>query len=314
MAVLVKKITYKGWRNCVQISNSQADLIVTADVGPRVIRFGFKGGVNEFKEYEQMVGKKGGKKWLIYGGHRLWHAPEQMPRTYFPDNQPVKVEKHKGFVRFIQPVETTTGIQKEIDITLAPSQAKVKVLHRLRNLGPWAVELAPWALTVMAHGGRIIIPLPPRGPHTDPRNLLPCNIISMWSYTDMQDPRWTWGSRYLMLRQDPGRHEPQKIGVLVRDGWTAYANHGNLFVKKFTYRPGASYPDYGCSVETFTNDEMLEVETCAPYVKLEPGAAVEHTEHWSLFKNVPMPRNDADVDRDVLPVIKKERAVASSKE
>ena len=29
-------------------------------------------------------GKTGGSEWHIYGGHRLWHAPEVMPRTYYP--------------------------------------------------------------------------------------------------------------------------------------------------------------------------------------------------------------------------------------
>jgi hypothetical protein len=61
---------------------------------------------------------------------------------------------------------------------------------------------------------------------------------------------------------------------------------------------------HGCCFETFTNPDMLEVETLGPLVSLEPGAAVEHVEEWSLFKDVPAPTNDAEVDRYVLPKVR----------
>jgi hypothetical protein len=298
----MEKIAYRGWPNCYRLANGIVDLIVTGDVGPRIIRFGFAGDVNEFKEYEALLGLTGGDEWRIYGGHRLWHGPEVSPRTYQPDNEPVRVAEHAGFVRVTQPTEAATGIQKEIDIYLAADRPHVRLVHRLRNTGLWAVELAPWALTVMAQGGKVIIPLPPRGSH--PEALLPANSLTLWAYTDMSDPRWTWGRKYIMLRQDPAATQPQKAGVMVPDGWAAYANRGHLFVKKFAYVAGATYPDWGCSVETFTNADMLEVESLGPLISLQPGAVVEHVEEWRLYRDVPLPQTDADVDRDVAPRVK----------
>jgi hypothetical protein len=197
MSLTVRTVAYQGWKNCCRISNGKIELIVTTDVGPRVIRFGFVGGQNLFKEYPAQLGKRGGKTWRIYGGHRLWHAPEDASRTYFPDNSPVSVEKHGQTVRFVAPVETNCGIQKEMDITLGSS---VKVVHRLRNTGAWDIEVAPWALTVMNTGGTCVIPLPKRGTH--PEDLLPGNLIVPWLYTDMSDPRWTWGRKYILLREN----------------------------------------------------------------------------------------------------------------
>ncbi len=291
--------TYKGWPNCYRLSNGIVDLIVTTDVGPRIIRFGFVGKDNEFKEYADQMGKTGGDEWRIYGGHRLWHAPEATPRTYYPDNDPVGIRQYRSFVRLVQPVEDTTGIQKEIDVHLAPDAAHVQLTHRLRNCNLWPVELAPWALTVMAQGGKAIIPLPPRGSH--PEDLPPANTITLWKYTDMSDPRWTWGNKYIMLRQDPAVPRPQKVGAMVPDGWVAYARAGHLFVKTFAFVPGAHYPDFGCCVETFTNADMLEMETLGPLAVLQPGAVVTHVEDWFLFDGVPVLDNDADVDTYVLP-------------
>jgi hypothetical protein len=297
----MERIDYKGWPNCYRLSNDLVDLIVTTDVGPRIIRFGFVGEDNEFKEYEETMGLTGGDEWRIYGGHRLWHAPEDTVRTYFPDNTPVKIEQWEGGARVTQPPEPTTGIEKQIDIQLSPDEAHVKLTHRLRNTNLWPVELAPWALSVMAQGGLVIIPLPPRGSHAE--NLLPTNTLTLWAYTDMSDPRWTWGEKYVLLHQDPQATRPQKIGAMVKDGWAAHARNGHLFVKKFAYTTGARYPDLGCSFETFTNADMLEVETVAPLVILQPGEAAEHVEHWFLFRDVPTPSNDADVDANVLPKI-----------
>jgi hypothetical protein len=297
----MEKISYKGWSNCFRLSNNQVDLIITGDVGPRIIRFGFVGEDNEFKEFSDMLGKTGGDEWRVYGGHRLWHAPEVMGRTYFPDNTPVKVEERAGSVRILQPTEPTTGIQKEMEMRLAPDKAHVQVTHRLRNTTPWAVELAPWALSVMAQGGKAIIPLPRVGRHED--NLLPTSSLALLAYTDMADPRWTWGTKYIILRQDPAATKPVKVGVMNTQGWVAYARNNHLFVKKFAYIAGAPYPDLGSSVETFTNSEMLEVETLGPLVALQPGTSVEHVEDWFLFRDVPVPNNDADVDKALMPKI-----------
>ena len=162
MASEISKVSYGGWPDCCRLNNGVVDLVVTLDVGPRIIRFGFVGEPNEFKEFESMLGKTGGDEWRSYGGHRLWHAPESMPRTYHGDNWPVHLEPHDGWIRVIQPVEPTTGIQKEMDIHLDGEAAHVQVTHRLCNTNCWTVELAPWALSVMAPGGTAALPLPPR--------------------------------------------------------------------------------------------------------------------------------------------------------
>lgn len=301
-AVSVEKVSYGGWRNCRRLGNGFVELVVTTDVGPRIIRFGFAGEDNEFYEDELTLGNTGGDEWRAYGGHRLWHAPEVMPRTYWGDNWPVRFEQHPGFVRLIQPAEPTTGIEKEMDIRMAVDAAHVQVTHRLRNRNSWAVELAPWALSVMAAGGTAVVPMPPRRTH--PEALQPVNTLTLWAYTDMSDPRWTWGHKYILLHQDAAAKSPQKAGAWVPDGWVAYARQGHLFVKTFEPVAGAAYPDLGCSTEVFTNAEILELETLGPLVRLQPEAAVEYVEQWFLFRDVATPASDEDVDHHVLPKVK----------
>lgn len=297
----IEKISYQGWPNCYRLSNGQIELVVTTDVGPRIIRFGFPGEANEFYEDPQAAGQMGGDTWQIYGGHRLWHAPEIDGRTNAPDNTPVRFESHNDFARVIQPPETEViHVQKEMDISLAEGAPRVHIVHRLRNSGMWPVTLAPWSLSVMAAGGRAIIPLPPRGTH--PEDLLPTGHLVLWAYVDMSDPRWTWGRQYILLQQQAGG-APQKLGCGSAEGWLAYANRGHLFVKTHDFIPGGLYPDMGSSAEVFTNSVMLELETLGPAVTLEPGAVVEHVENWWLFRDVAEPENDSDVRQYILPKI-----------
>ncbi len=291
----IDTITYAGWDDCVRLSHAQTELIITTQVGPRIIRYGFLEGGNLF--HEAFQGQTEGETWRNYGGHRLWHAPEDTKRTYAPDNDPVTVEEFTDFVRLSQPTEALTGIQKTLEISLTVAGARV--VHRLTNHGVWGVRLAPWALSVMAPGGVAVLPLPPRGAHGE--HLLPSNRLAVWPYTDLSDPRWTWGRAYILLRQDTERG-PQKIGAYTPDSWAAYAHPAGLFIKTFeTLADANQYPDGGVNVEVFTNQRMLEVETLGPLVELAPGASVEHVEHWALFPAVPLPQHDDDVLQHIVP-------------
>ncbi|MBM3705263.1 MAG: hypothetical protein FJW66_01930, partial [Actinobacteria bacterium] len=84
-----EKYNYRGWLNCIRLSNNKIELIATTDVGPRIIRFGSIGAQNMFREFEEELGKKGGRDYRLYGGTRFWHGPEASPRCYFPDNNSV---------------------------------------------------------------------------------------------------------------------------------------------------------------------------------------------------------------------------------
>lgn len=298
----MKQISFLGWDNCVQLSNPQVELIVTADVGPRIIHFGFVNDENVFATFPNQLGRTGDTEWQNYGGHRFWLAPEEMPRTYYPDNNPVTVADHGAFVRFVSPVETTTRMQKTLDVALDPNAAKVTVTHTVQNLNPWTVELAPWALSVMAPGGTAVFPLPPRGSHQG--NLLPTGHLITWAYTNMADPRWSWGEQYILLRQDPHATTPQKIGGNSAAGWLGYVRDGRFFLKTFTpHNPTATYPDRNSSAELYTDANILELESLAPLVQLEPNATASHTEIWQLFNDVPTPQSDADVVAHLLPKI-----------
>lgn len=301
-AVKVEKTEYKGWANCYRVSNGEVELIVTADVGPRIIRFAFVGGQNLFKEYPEQLGKKGEEKFQLRGGDRVWKAPEDPIATWAPDNVPVEIKTTASGLIAREPVEPLTKLQKEIEVSMAASGPNVTVTHRITNRSLFPLEFAPWALTMMAQGGMAVTGFPPRGKH--PINLEATNPLVMWAYTNLSDPRWKFTSKFLMLRQDPNNSDAQKLGMFNPDTWAAYLLNGEAFVKRIKADPAKTYTDFGCSFETFTNNEFLEIETLGPVTKVQPEQTVEHAEHWGLFRNVkPAELTDDELTRVLVPLV-----------
>jgi hypothetical protein len=188
-------------------------------------------------------------------------------------------------------------------VKMADQGTGVEVVHQIRNAGKAPYTLAPWALTMMAQGGAGIHGFPPRGTH--PEVLAPTNPLVMWAFSNLSDSRWKLLQKYLVLRQDPKNAVPTKLGSFNQNTWGAYALNGELFVKHLQASGGpAQYPDYGCSFETFTNADFLELETLGQLVTLKPGEGLTHTEHWTAHKNVHLSKwDDAELDRVVLPLV-----------
>lgn len=298
----IETVYYRGWKHNVRLANREAELIVTRDVGPRILRFGFVGDRNILGELPGQMGGAGEKEWMIRGGHRLWIAPEEKPRTFELDNAPITISKIPGGIRTIQSPGSFAHVQKTMDIILADRRNEATIVHRLTNKGRRGITLAPWALTVMAQRGMAVIPLPQKIPHG--KLLINNQNWSLWSYTNLSDPRLTIGQRYIRFRQNPRRGN-NKIGLAHREGWIAYLQDDRLFIKRFERLPGAIYPDNDVNFELFTNQQILELESLGPLVKLHPDQTVSHKENWVLYRGVKACRTEADIDKYVLPLVKK---------
>jgi hypothetical protein len=72
------------------------------------------------------------------GGHRLWHSPEVMPRTYIPDTPVTITELSDGVILEAQ-TEQGTGIRKRIEIRLDPERPSVSFQRRVVDGGVCSV-------------------------------------------------------------------------------------------------------------------------------------------------------------------------------
>jgi len=212
------------------------------------------------------------------GGHRLWHSPEAMPRTYIPDT-PVTINEFPNGVLLEAQTEQSTGIRKRIEICLAPDKPSLTLTHTLINDGLWTVELAPWAITQFRLGGTVILPMPVG--NVDEAGLLANRQLSLWPYTRINDPRIKWGDEFILFKAD-ALMPPFKIGYFNSHGWMAYWLDNVLFRKRFDVNKETAYPDNNCNAEIYCNDSFVELESLGPLLKLPPSESINHLETWEL--------------------------------
>jgi hypothetical protein len=267
------------------LNNGLLSLDYLAGAGPRIVRLSAFGKGNLFADIPTAVSTPHGD-FFFRGGHRLWHAPEALPRTYIPDNDGVSIEELTDGVRLSGATEIGTGITKVIEIHLSVDQAAVMLKQTLRNDNLWHVELAPWGLTMFRPGGTVILPQPVG--NADQNGLLNNRILAFWPYAHIDDPRLVLRDDFILINAVPGL-SPFKLGYYNPHGWVAYWLDGILFRKTFGVSSGAAYPDGGCNAESYCNDQFVELESLGPLVRLEPGGGSDLIETWELYQGLDAP-------------------------
>src|SRR5258705_3057874 len=69
--------SFAGWQRNLKLSNGFVEVVITLEVGPRIISFSPVQGRSVFKLVDAEAGKSKEDVWKIRGGHRLWTAPEE---------------------------------------------------------------------------------------------------------------------------------------------------------------------------------------------------------------------------------------------
>jgi len=293
---------YLNFGRCLTMENEFAQLVITLDVGPRIVSYRLTDGENVFfndinrvmtfesDKLRAEAGELG--RWVMYGGHRFWTAPEDYFVTYDPDNRPctAEIDEAAGSVTLTAPKREATGFVKTVRVTLAQDSPKVTVEHILTNASAEPKNAALWGVTAVAAGGVEVVPLPT----TETPDFFPRQIIALWHGKALDDPRVQWRSDCAILRQSDAFENTYKFGTFVEDGWIACFVKGSLLFIGVPCFPDRVYTDRGCNYETFTNKLLTELETLGEYGELAPGESRSHTEVWILAKCGEVPAADGE--------------------
>lgn len=278
---------YKNFGKCLEISNGTIKAMVTVDVGPRIIYYGYKGFNLLFEDIDRTMQKGGeyfdknfkeGEKWFLYGGHRLWRATEDLD-SYVPDNYPVKVEKFDNGAVFIQKVQQMTGLQLEMRVEMS-EDGKLTVKQKFTNTTSDEKHIGAWGVTAMRAGGVEIIPL-----NDADTGLLPNQNFVYWPYSDRHDKRISMTDKYAVIKHSKKNAQPFKISLYNHFGWAGYYVGKFLYVKRFEVKDG-NYTDFQSNYETWMNNYYLETEAMGPMVTIAEGETTELVEYFEVYKDV----------------------------
>ena len=285
-------LTYMGLPSCIKLSNGTVDLIATTVAGPRLLFYGPTGGSNVLAHFPEAAKETALGTWKPYGGHRLWVWPEIIPATYAPDNDPIEHAAEGDLGLLLRQSVDKAGMAKQMRIAMSAKGTTVRLEQTVTSHNLWPIDIAPWGISVVEPGTSIV----PRVPFQTHDEYLPVTQpVALCAFTDLEDPRFTLGSKYLLLRGDPSLATSQKLGLRNKQNWCAHLVGSQLFVKRFTHDEHAEYPDYGVNTEVYTEGRFQELELLGPRRVVAPGESLTLVEHWNLFTDMTV-ANPKDVD------------------
>ena len=290
MGLHIERTEFRGWREAYRLRLGQAEMVVVTEVGPRVLSLSAGGGANLLFVDEETVGQgQGDAAWHVYGGHRVWVAPETQD-TYAPDNARCEVEVADGRLTVIAPVAPQTGLQKRLTVTAQGERFVVE--QGVRNTSGTLYTGAVWALTCVEPKGAVVFPWGPGGSWD-------LKKIVYWGgwmehRSDVNSPQWQPGPD--LFKVVPTGEEG-KVGTNSPEGWVALCRADATFVKARRWLPDARYPDEDCSLQVYTCPRFIELETLGPLSVFYPGAEVAHREVWTVTAEAIDPADGAALRR-----------------
>ena len=304
MSVDIKQLKYKNFGNCISISNGHIEIIVTIDIGPRIISFKLKSKSNIFyNDINRFYSYKGialdnyygpGSVFYYYGGHLIEIIPKTWPQTYFPDNSPVVYSVLPNGASFSQPVQEKNKLELSLEILMNENTCDLMIINSIKNLSEEKRILSLSGTTQLCPNGILVIPQNPPSSN----NLIPNRSFAFWPYTKMNDERLFIGDKYITVNHNKNVGNKLKIGMNNYSNWASYLVDGCLFTKNYVHNKKARYPDFNSSFELYADKNLLEVSSISPLYDIKPNEIIRHVENWSLCEcdKKLLPRNENNID------------------
>ena len=270
-----------NWGRVLWITHGNAEIAVALDFGIRVVHLSCTGCENLF--YEQPADRSDGfitqGGWNLYGGHRLWLAPES-DNSYYPDNMPVQYTVSDNSIQFEQVLDEFLLVRKRLSLTLN-DDGSIRVDQQIENASNHTVQGAAWGVNTLDAGGEADICFACVGAS----EFNPGRVISLWSDTNLHDPRLHFEKDRLLVRHLP-LPDYLKLGLYSAPGKAVFWNKGQRFELTFEADAFELYPDNGCNFELYMCKQFMELESLGKKTVILPGQSAVHTEVWRLDKCV----------------------------
>lgn len=263
----------------LRLTDGYTDIGIALDYGIRIVHLSCNGMENLM--YEQPNDLSDGftnpEGWRIYGGHRLWTAPES-ERCCWPDNEPIHYTMLDDGVILEQPTDRWLNIKKTISLRFC-DDGSIFVAHKIENTGTEPFTGGSWAITTLAVGGQAEAWFDGGTKGC----LNPERRLSVWDIESLHDPRVRFTQDRVFAEHMP-MEDLFKIGFFSHSGKARLTNKGQKLTMTFEANKNGNYPDGGCNFELYLDKYIMELETLGETHTLLPGETMGHWERWQLEK------------------------------
>ncbi len=312
--MIVRKITYRGWDDSVEMVNDTVRVVVSPQIG-RIMHYSFKDEENLLWVNSVWEGKlladiyddptRPDVEWINFGGDKVWPTeqfrwPDVNGKAWPPDpwfdGSPQDAELLNNSVRLISPISKFCGARMIREISLEESGPCVTIRQTLEKVHPAQhPEMEPlpmtiWSVTQIPAPEEILVALNPQSCLADQVFIFDASPTTQSNFSRKN------GAGILK----PSEHDHQKIGT-DGDRYIAAILGEILFVQLFDREGDATYPDGDLSIEAYTAsspEQYAELELLSPLQSLTPGENLQFNITWTLKRISPagnqgMRRNEA---------------------
>jgi hypothetical protein len=282
-SVIITRVPYHGWTDCLRISNGQVEAVVAPAVG-RIMYFGFPGeddGV--FWENPLLEGKSpdpDSSDWLNFGGEKTWPAPQSdwpaiAGRPWPPpaafDSSPYAAKVVDEGITLVSRIDIHYGIQVVRRISLHSAQPVMVVTTEYHKMSGNPVKVGIWIIAQTRDPQRVYVLLP-----SDSRGLAAVTQLTRHAPKDLKVE-----GRLLSLTRDPRNNV--KIAI---DG-NAVLCMDQHHVLRMDACAGRGECHNGGRIEVYTNMDPLpyvELETAGSPVQLRTGDYIKQRTTYALAR------------------------------
>ncbi len=278
------KTGWRGYPNCLKLTNRSSEVILAPEAGGRVLVFSREGRniLYQDRSVDGLTWQEGGKSFHADGGRfdvgPAWLIPPHLNLWLGPWSGTVTGPRSARLVSLYDPA---TGLQLIRDFELDASESRLIIRQTMLNRSDRTIRWCYWGRTLADGAGCCVVPL-------NPESRFPRGFCMYGPGPYRLDYR-PEGLRNIEVRDGflifTGGPEIPQYGFDTRAGWLAFLNHGLLFVTRFPVYPERVYNEAGgFSAEVYYfQDRFCELEPVGPQEVLAPGASARFTEEWWLF-------------------------------
>lgn len=294
----IKKLEYRDWSNCYQISNKNVKVIINASAGGRVMRYEIN-GTNIIYENKNQNGKLLDdyiREGFDPDGGRFDIGQELVTKDLHENTYmgPWTVEITDNYTLEITSVcDLNLGLQLTRTFCLDQESSHLRITFGMKNISKTLKEYFFWGRTLVPVGGKLFMPL-------NPSSSISCG----WG-------RYIWGNpvqfecdpddsgvsvQNNVFSLIPSKAANEKYGNDSYEGWMAYGYKGIIFLKTYKQPVKEKYIEHFKQTNIFyTNRVFAEMEPISPVAILKTGDTASFTENWYLINYTDAESPDFDV-------------------
>lgn len=280
----IKQLTLANYGKCVSIDNGTVKLIISIDVGPKIIFWGYSNGKNILHvPYEIDEDAKNLNSQISTGislkryGHNLMLEYENGTSEFLSSGSAVYSLLPEG-VRFSYTIPEL-GINVNLEIITQNSTDSIMIIHSIENTNIEAQNFSICSSTCVAPSGTLLVPQNTENTHNSPNR-----VLSLWKKSSIKDPRLSIFNKFICFNNMKNADAPPlKLGLNNTNAWATYTKEGNTFLKHYLHNKDAKYLNFGSSFIIDSKKDTLTLKVLSPIYNVQQNEIAKMVEYWSLF-------------------------------